>query len=469
MTLRVRAFVCCAFGVLIASALPAVCSAQGGSPRLDPGFGKSGLALTKLGIAGEEQEVQVTAVGAAAVIADGGSGTAVRVRADGSWDGGFGDHGRLLVPTDAEIPGSEGITFAPDSITADSRGRVLAFGIGENRSVRKLGPEGLSFTPSFATVLRYRPSGRLDPTFGDGKGFVSSTFGVGPEQTLGFERLTILAGRVDSHDRPVFVIGAGVKAGGCYGKSTIKSLPRALARLTEAGHLDPSFGGGDGISPLGGSSGSPGLGLDAREGVVVSTGRVGGYAAECGAGTTLYRFGRDGRPVSTFGSSGVRSVKSMHLALVEPSGGTILNLRRRATLELSRLKPDGSRVSGFGRGGVARVPVPFGRSVVIHPVAVDGRGRILLAGSFYTPQVGGGSAGSKHSAFVVGRLLPDGRMDRSFGRRGWLFTSLPRPLELDSTAATLDSKGRLLVAGFVTKPGQSNGGFAVARYLVGGS
>jgi hypothetical protein len=72
----------------------------------------------------------------------------------------------------------------------------------------------------------------------------------------------------------------------------------------------------------------------------------------------------------------------------------------------------------------------------------------------------------KHSAFVVARLLPSGKPDLGFGNRGWITTRFHRPLEVTSAQATLDPRGRLLVAGTVTKP-HREGGFAIARYLLG--
>ena len=155
------------------------------------------------------------------------------------------------------------------------------------------------------------------------------------------------------------------------------------------------------------------------------------------------------------------------LAFVEPSGAMVLSGRRGQTLEVVRVRADGSLDAGYGRGGSARIHLPIDVGLHLRPAAVDRHGRILLAGFVGSPDGSPAKGQPKHSSFVVARLLPDGRPDRGFGNRGWVFTRFPRPLEVTSTRATLDPRGRLLVAGTVIKPHQRDGAFAVSRYLLG--
>jgi uncharacterized delta-60 repeat protein len=236
--------------------------------------------------------------------------------------------------------------------------------------------------------------------------------------------------------------------------------------LTEPGQLDPSFGGGDGVSgPIEDSTSVPALELDGDGAAVVGVGRINSRQAECEPGTTLYRFRQNGGRMKSFGSGGVRVFTRLHLAFVEPSGAMILSRRAARTLRLVRIAPDGSRDMGFGRHGVAEAHLPAGLHV--RPVAVDARGRILLAGFVGSPSGSTKKGKPKHSSFVVARLLPDGRPDSSFGSRGWIFTGLPRPLEITGARATLDPQGRLLVAGTVVERPERAAAFAVARYVLG--
>jgi hypothetical protein len=103
----------------------------------------------------------------------------------------------------------------------------------------------------------------------------------------------------------------------------------------------------------------------------------------------------------------------------------------------------------------------------LSPAAAEAKGRILLAGFVGSPTAEPEKGQPKRSSFVVARLLPNGKIDRSLGKDGWIFSHLPEPLELNFTQATLDRRGRLLVAGVVTKPHHLNGAFVAARYLLG--
>jgi hypothetical protein len=275
-----------------------------------------------------------------------------------------------------------------------------------------------------------------------------------------------VAGGVDSRGRPVLVAGVSEPFSGCYGHGSPLTQPRAVVRLTTSGRLDPSFGGGDGISPIEGSATVPSLGIAADDGIVVSAGRAGGFAAACRRGTTLYRLGPGGESVAGFGSGGALVERHFRLAEVEPSGSMILAGGRGDTLGLARLLPDGTRDMGFGGHGLARVVPPHAARAFVGPVAVDGKGRILLVGLLKPPRQGRHGEDPDRGAFMVGRLLPDGRPDPTFGHRGWIITRFPGSLKVTSANGTLDDQGRLVVAGSTAGHGPY-GGFVMARYLLG--
>lgn len=172
---------------------------------------------------------------------------------------------------------------------------------------------------------------------------------------------------------------------GCYAHGGIGSRPRAVVRLTESGQPDPTFGGGDGVSPIEGSTSFPGLAIDGDDRPVVSAGRIGSPTAECQFGTTLYRLGENGERLTGFGSDGIRVFKRLNLAVLEPSGAMILSYRRDQTLSVARLRRDGRRDESFGKGGMAKVHLPLEVGFHVRPVAVDARGRILLAGFIGSP------------------------------------------------------------------------------------
>ena len=455
----------CVAALALCCPLAAVAGPHGA--RLDPGYGHGGVARTAFGVAGEEADVELTAIpGGSALVADGLEGTAVRFGAGGSQDRRFGDAGRLVVAQRSKLGGA-GKHFFPDSITADRRGRVLIFGYQTDSSKTAEGAERVIVSAALAAVLRFTAAGRPDRTFGEGSGYVIGDFGMPLGEKTGLTSASALSGRVDSEGRPLFVAASAGPVGGCLGHGGIGTVPRALVRLTESGQADPTFGAGDGISPFEGSGSFPFLGLDAADQPAVGVGRVGSFAAACGEGTTVYRFGSAGEPLAGFGPAGAVEFSSVHLGLVERSGALLLSERIGRVLKLVETGPEGSPDPAFGTAGVAKLPLPVKVGLHLSPAGVDSKGRILLAGFVGSPISEPAKGQPKQSSFVVARLHPDGELDRSFGKNGWIFSPLPDPLELTSTQATVDSKGRLLVAGTVTKPHHLDGAFAVARYLLG--
>lgn len=99
----------------------------------------------------------------------------------------------------------------------------------------------------------------------------------------------------------------------------------------------------------------------------------------------------------------------------------------------------GRRDNRFGTGGFALVRDFFAEGM---PGAVlDGRGRLILAGRVPVEDV----SGEDTSELSLTRLLPSGRVDRSFTRI-WLVT---RRIEKHATSlgVALQSDGRILVLG----------------------
>jgi uncharacterized delta-60 repeat protein len=465
MALGLRALAWWAWATLIFLACAVPASAQSTAGRLDLAFGNGGLAFTPPGTAGEEADVELANVpGGSVVVGNALEGRLVRFLPDGSRDTAFGESGELHLGPETAREGVDERTFWSRSVAVDSRGRVLVF--GEQTDTRQFFITERSVPASSAVVLRFSDEGHPDPSFGEGKGFIREDFGLGSGLNTDIPMVSALAGRVDSRDRPVLVAGLTSPTSGCYAHGGVGSRPRAVVRLTESGQPDPTFGGGDGVSPIEGSASFPGLGIDGKDRPVAGVGRIGSPTAECQLGTTLFRLGEDGERLSAFGSDGIRVFKWLSLAVLEPSGTMILSSRHDQTLSLVRLRPNGSRDMSFGQGGVARVHLPLDIGFHARPVAVDPRGRILLAGFIGSPIAEPAKRQPKHSAFVVARLLPSGKPDLGFGTHSWIITRFARPLEVTSAQATLDPRGHLLVAGTVTKP-HREGGFAIARYLLG--
>jgi uncharacterized delta-60 repeat protein len=457
--------VACATLALLVCAMPA--AARAGAGGLDPVFGAGGFATTPLGLDATGGHVELGVAPDGSAVVSEATGFMVRFGPEGSPDTTFGEGGKLLVFREDPIigEGAEGKQqFYPQNVVIDSEGRLLVFGEATDPS-SQYSPGTVA--ESWAVVLRLTPQGELDPTFGGGRGFIRSGFGLHSRFSRHFPSVTALVGRVDSRDRPVLVAGVTeVFFGACYAKGGLAMFPRAVVRLTEAGRTDHSFGGGDGLAPITGSTSFPGLGIDDRDRPVVGVGSLVQPEPGCLDGTTLIRLREDGQRMRGFGPRGTQAFRRSHLAFVAHSGAIFLAYQHKRTLRLTRLRPSGDRDTGFGRGGTAGVRLPVAVGNHVRPAAADAEGRVLIAG-FLGRNDPFGTKGPKHPSLAVARLLPDGRMDPSFGEGGWIITGVPEPLQVTSTAAALDPQGRLLLAATVTAPDQAQGGYLLARYLLG--
>ena len=113
-----------------------------------------------------------------------------------------------------------------------------------------------------------------------------------------------------------------------------------------------------------------------------------------------------------------------------------------------RLRRNGSLDPTFGNGGIAVSNVGFG----VHALALDRRGRIVTAGRT-----------TSLLDFVVARVLPNGRRDRSFAATVTDFGGIDTPFWL-----ALQPDGKIVVAGASGSSGALAGDIALARYLSSG-
>jgi hypothetical protein len=454
--------------VLCLSLLAAPSSA--GAAGLDPAFGQAGISMTPL-----ETAVR-TGVGLA-VGADGSAivgqanGYLVRFGPEGTQDPGFGEGGKLSLLPDPIAEGVAERALFLDDFTVDGAGRLVMF--GRQSDARHAYPipyttENQVATESEAVVLRFDREGKLDPSFGAGRGFVRSSFGVRSKLGTKMPLTAAIAGAVDFKNRPVLAVGAAAIELGCNA-GAVTYYPHGVVRLTEAGTVERSFGE-KGLAPIVGSTGVPGFGIDAAGRPALGLGHYLHPELNCRPGTALGRLRANGKRVGNFGSDGAASLnRNLNFDFVTPSGTIVLSHRSGRTLQVVRVGLSGRPDSGFGEVGTANVRLPAEAGAELRPVGVDTKGRIVLAG--FTGRGGPfpvlNSKNAKPSALAVGRLLADGRLDRSFGKGGWILDRVPGTVEVGASAATIDPQGRLLVAATVTAPGQHEGGYLLDRFLLG--
>jgi uncharacterized delta-60 repeat protein len=467
-TVLLLACVVAALAVASASALAK------GAPagRLDPSFGKAGKAMVAFpaenaGDVGVKYTlpfqftaghlVMAPAPGGKIVVA--GSTRIVRFLANGKLDPRFGSGGLVTIQR------PPGMSFVLAGVAVDSQGRVLVAG-----SARPL-PASSAPDPliSSATVMRFAANGAVDASFASG-GTLTSDFGIkAPE--IGSGRYTGAAVGlrsivVDSQDRPLVTGGSVTKVVSCYSAETAVSTG-FVARLTDSGALDSGFGdaGLRQISDL--ASFEQGSLFPAGGLFTVGLGKPECAGKGSGPPVVLTGFGPEGNLDPGFGFAGFRAVgySSAPVATVAPSGKIVLlGARRNGKHLIARLLPNGAADPGFGRIGRVQLTVP--QHAALAAVAVDGRGRLLLAGRISKRVSKKMKNPLLRSSFLLARMSPEGNVDRSFGHRGSVRTGFGGPSSSFATQVMLDARGRIVVGGGISTPLLgTGGGFAIARYL----
>ena len=419
---RARASVAVVFvGVLAASAVagaPAgaaldgagLGAGRGRAGELDRSFGDGGIVLTDdAGASDLGNDVLVQPDGKVVAAGAWGATTGTTVTATfgvarydhrGRLDRTFGGDGR--VATDV----GEGVDIA-NAVVRQRDGKLVAIGT----------TYGASGSEPRIALARYRPDGRLDPTFGDG-GVVVTAVG---EQAFADGAAIGPDGRV-------------VVAGYTYGANEA-----VLARYTSNGELDPAFGDGGVVTTAFGGRYARAYDVAVgADGSIVTAGQAGfGDTDDWG----VARFRPDGTPDPSFGGDGIATVSVSDLAYEDarslallPGGAVALLGYTDDTWVLARLGPDGTLDTRFGRAGVARTGI-VGEA---HDIVAQPDGKLVAVGRS-TP------TGADFDA-TVARFRSDGRPDRHFGTGGVTTTDVDAGTD-EAAAVAIGPDGAILAAG----------------------
>ena len=243
--------------------------------RLDRSFGNDGRVTTGLEVGdGWAYAVAIDSHDRIVVAGIGGIDgdfALIRYEPDGQLDRSFGTNGRVM--TDF---GGEERAF---SLAIDSQGRIVAGGFTRERR-----------HPSDFALARYEPDGTLDTSFGSGGKVVTNFAGRDYAHSIA----------IDSEDR-IVAAGESGRAG--------DFRHFALARYSEDGSLDGSFGSGGRVTTdFEDHSRAEGVAIDSR-GRIVAAGRASSpdhrkfaLARYTPNGDLDAHFSNDGRTITTFGS-----------------------------------------------------------------------------------------------------------------------------------------------------------------------
>ena len=293
----------------------------------------------------------------------------------------------------------------------------------------------------------------LDPSF-SGDGIVQRRLGRMPTSIAALVRA------------PHGDIVAAANVGCCGGQDV------AIAGFDSAGALDPSFGdGGMGLIDTGETDRVIWIGRDHADRIVaVGYRQLFGSACrfEVCINLLLARFLADGSPDPSYGDGGVITIDSpldrLPLdAAIDRDDRLVLvgRMERRDETDrtvVARFLDDGSPDPAFGAGG----SVTFSEPKQAVALALDGRGRIVLAGAI--------AGRGEPPAPLVARLLPSGDRDTMFSGNGILpIHPWPGAAVGDGGAfhaLAIDAGGRILAAGHHAIDGEAR--IAIARIASAG-
>ena len=237
------------------------------------------------------------------------------------------------------------------------------------------------------------------------------------------------------------------------GRASVAGIVGALAFVGGAsatpGQLDASFGSGGKVrTDLGGEDYADAVAV-ARGGAIVVGGASDGDVA-------VLRYDTAGRLDRSFGSSGkvltdLGGDDGATAVLLQADGKIVVAGKRSSDLALVRYRADGALDASFGDGG--RVVADLGGEERAVALLRGPGGRLVVVGT-------------SPDALVLAGYLRNGELDRRFGRGGSLILRTPG---IDWRTAVPGRGGRIVAAGahVVTAPTQGMG-FAVARLLPDG-
>jgi uncharacterized delta-60 repeat protein len=446
--------------MLAGALLVAVAAAAPG--KLDPGFGKGGVAVTATAPGAGDDGQNGLAIQTDGRIVVGGSsdmGAAAgghqwrisRYKPNGDLDHGFGAGGTVTT----SMSSAGGFDEHVWSLALQSDGKTVAAG------------DAVTATGGFDVALaRFNPDGTLDTSFGTA-GKVTTAVGPGTRRDRAHDVEILDGGKI-------VVAGFADMGPGAGGRNFM------LARYNPDGTLDGSFGSGGivvtSVAPGDNSDviTTNGLTIDSA-GRILVTGQANMGPGAGGVNSALARYLPSGALDSSFHGDGIVTTAVASGDNFDTLVGAAINADGKIVtagavdsggfvfdLALLRYNPDGSLDASFGTGGKVTLNVgPGNTDDLPQDLVVQATGKILVGGGVAATAVG------VDGDFLVARFNADGSLDASFGTGGIVRTSTaPGAADDEAFEIALQSDAKLVAAG---ECDQSVTGrdVCVARYKVG--
>jgi uncharacterized delta-60 repeat protein len=241
----------------------------------------------------------------------------------------------------------------------------------------------------------------------------------------------------------------------------------AFARYLPNGHLDPTFGGGDGKVRQQFSRHFDACNAVAiqTDGKIVAAGESSRHTF--GSSFAVMRLNVNGKLDKSFNADGRRLIDFSDENLLDRARGVVLQPDGKIVLggsagdpllfgqffALARLNVDGSLDPSFGSGGKVVSDLPAADSdPEALALALGSDGKLVLAG---------GQSSTERS--VLARFDSNGMLDASFGGDGVVTTRFPHEFGSLAWDVEIQPDGRVVAAG------EAGASFGVARYNVDGT
>ncbi|HEX5527607.1 MAG TPA: hypothetical protein VFX44_10490 [Solirubrobacterales bacterium] len=374
--------------------------------------------------------------------------------------------------TPPPVAGGE-LTIAGAAV--DSQGRIVV--VGTSRLAQPPGKElplhvSVIGQPSEAAhtdvrLLRYLPSGSLDPSFGQG-GIVETDLGLPTPEYEGVKLSSAPVVAVDGAGR-IVVTGAAAESviTGCFHDDYSQHLLRVVRRPADRlGHPRHQLRHQGGLrravrlgKPRGDDAADPVITPD--DGVVFQRGD--GHCSRHAGGLGFVQLTPQGTALDSSKPGGEHRVFDATMA---PDGSVVLLLgpskaHREAPEAIEKLRPNGSPDPAFGKAGEVVLRLP-GESYASR-VRVTADGKVLVQGVKVPPYRSGESRQSwlsRFSSMLIG-LTANGAPDTRVGPKGIATAHIPGYYE--GGGFWLDRRGRpTITAGYRPKGGPT--GFAAIRF-----
>jgi uncharacterized delta-60 repeat protein len=433
-------------GLVLALATAALAAAG----QLDTSFSGDGKQTTSFGVDQDQAYgIAIQPNGRIVVVGlmekpSGADFAVARYMPGGGLDASFSGDGRQTI---ALLP--QGLDNA-EAVAIQGNGRIVVVGSSDQNAT------GTDFA-----VARMMPNGDPDTGFsGDGQRLIGFGNGIRTDE---------------AKDVAIQPNGRIVIAGVSDQAATSDDF--AIARLMPNGNLDNSFSG-DGRRTLSfgpDSDQGDGLALQPNGRIVVAGFSEPGGGAE--ADFAVARFLSNGSPDTSFSGDARRTTGFANGAQSDEGEGLALQLDGKIVVAgssdqgadddfaVARFTPSGGLDPGFSNDGKRTLGFGPGQFDDPHAVALQGNGRIVLAG-----ETGGSGGSDSADDFAIARLLPNGNPDATFSGDGRRVTSFDNGTAFDvARGVAIQANGRIVVAGETAL--ETNAGtsvdFAVARFLAG--